>query len=101
LVFTQDLDRGRAVARRLDAGAVTVNDSQIHYLALELPMSGWKDSGLGTRHGIEGIRKYTQPQTIVVTRFGPAKEPHMFPYRKRKTQQLARMMGVLGRGFGR
>jgi acyl-CoA reductase-like NAD-dependent aldehyde dehydrogenase len=100
-IFTQDLDRGRAVARRLDAGAVTINDSQIHYLALELPMSGWKDSGLGTRHGIDGIRKYTQPQTIVVTRFGPAKEPHMFPYRKRKTQQLARMMGVLGRGFGR
>jgi acyl-CoA reductase-like NAD-dependent aldehyde dehydrogenase len=100
-VFTKNLDRGRAVARRLAAGAVTVNDSQIHYLALELPMSGWKDSGLGTRHGIDGIRKYTQAQTIVVTRFGPAKEPHMFPYRKRKTKQLGRMMGLLGRGFGR
>lgn len=100
-VFTKDLDRGRSVARRLAAGAVTVNDSQIHYLALELPMSGWKDSGLGTRHGIDGIRKYTQSQTIVVTRFGPAKEPHMFPYRKRTTKQLSRMMGFLGRGLGR
>jgi len=100
-VFTKNLDRGRAVARRLAAGAVTINDSQIHYLALELPMSGWKNSGLGTRHGIDGIRKYTQPQTIVVTRFGPAKEPHMFPYRKQKTRQLGRMMGLLGRGIGR
>jgi acyl-CoA reductase-like NAD-dependent aldehyde dehydrogenase len=100
-VFTKNLDRGRAVARRLAAGAVMVNDSQIHYLALELPMSGWKNSGLGTRHGIDGIRKYTQPQTIVVTRFGPAKEPHMFPYRKLKTNQLSRVIGILGRGFGR
>lgn len=100
-VFTKDIDRGLAVARRLDAGAVSVNDSQVHYLGLELPMSGWKNSGLGTRHGIDGIRKYTQSQTIVATRFGPAKEPHMYPYRKLTTNQLARMMGVLGRGFGR
>jgi acyl-CoA reductase-like NAD-dependent aldehyde dehydrogenase len=100
-VFTRNLDRGRAIARRLAAGAVMVNDSQIHYLALELPMSGWKNSGLGTRHGIDGIRKYTKPQTIVVTRFGPAKEPHMYPYRKHTTKQLSRMMGFLGRGIGR
>ena len=80
---------------------MTINDSQVHYLALELPMSGWKDSGIGTRHGRDGIRKYTRSQTIVVTRFGPAKEPQMYPYRKRTSRLLSRVIGPLGRGIGR
>ena len=37
-----------------------VNDAQINYLVLELPMGGWKKSGMGTRHGAPGIRKYTR-----------------------------------------
>ena len=34
---------GERVARRIDAGAVCVNDAALNYLALELPMGGWKD----------------------------------------------------------
>ncbi len=50
--------KGEAVARRVEAGAVCVNDAQVNYAALELPMGGWKESGLGSRHGAGGIRKY-------------------------------------------
>jgi acyl-CoA reductase-like NAD-dependent aldehyde dehydrogenase len=50
-VFTKDVARGEAIARRIEAGAVCVNDAQLNYLALELPMGGWKASGLGSRHG--------------------------------------------------
>ena len=46
-VFTKDLAKGERVARRIDAGAVCVNDAALNYLALELPMGGWKDSGHG------------------------------------------------------
>ena len=60
-VWTKDVARGEALARRIEAGAVCVNDAQINYLALELPMGGWKASGLGSRHGAGGIRKYTPP----------------------------------------
>ena len=31
-------------------------------------MGGMKDSGLGRRHGIEGLLKYTESQTIAVQR---------------------------------
>ena len=41
----------------------------VNYFAYELPMGGWKDSGLGVRHGAAGIRKYTRQQAILVTRF--------------------------------
>ena len=57
-VFTSDVERGEAIARRLEAGAVNVNDAMINYTALELPMGGAKASGLGSRHGAGGIRKY-------------------------------------------
>ena len=57
-VFTRDVARGEAIARRMHAGAVCVNDALINYSALELPMGGVKASGLGARHGAGGIRKF-------------------------------------------
>ena len=36
---------GEAVARRIEAGVACVNDAQVNYAALELPMGGWKASG--------------------------------------------------------
>jgi acyl-CoA reductase-like NAD-dependent aldehyde dehydrogenase len=99
-VWTRDVTRGEAIARRLESGAVCVNDAQINYLALELPMGGWKESGLGVRHGAAGIRKYTRQQALLVTRFAPLrKDVHMFPYRAGRTRLLGRLVRLLyGRG---
>ena len=66
-VFTRDTERGEQIARRLEAGAANVNDAMINYTVLELPMGGAKASGLGSRHGAGGIRKYCSQQAIVVT----------------------------------
>ena len=98
-VWTKDVHRGEQLARRIEAGAVCVNDAQINYTTLELPMGGWKTSGLGSRHGAGGIRKYTKQQTLLVTRFAPKKDPHMFPYSARKTKLLGRLTKfIYGRG---
>src|SRR3954471_5252288 len=98
-VFTKDAARGEAVARRIEAGAVCVNDAAINYLALELPMGGWKESGLGVRHGAPGIRKYTRQQALLVTRFTLRREIHYFPYSARVTGLLTRGLKLLwGRG---
>jgi acyl-CoA reductase-like NAD-dependent aldehyde dehydrogenase len=98
-VWTKDVHKGEQLARRVEAGAVCINDAQVNYTALELPMGGWKSSGLGTRHGAGGIRKFTQQQTLLVTRLAPKKDPHMFPYSARKTRLLGRLTKLLyGRG---
>jgi acyl-CoA reductase-like NAD-dependent aldehyde dehydrogenase len=98
-VWTKDAAKGERLARRIEAGAVTVNDAQINYLALELPMGGWKSSGLGTRHGADGIRKYTKKQAIVVTRLAPKRDLHMLPYSAKRTKLIARLLKlVYGRG---
>src|SRR3954470_9265135 len=89
-VFTRDTARGEALASRIEAGAVCINDAAINYIALELPMGGWKESGLGVRHGAAGIRKYTRAQALLVTRIAPKREIHYFPYRPRVTKLLDR-----------
>jgi acyl-CoA reductase-like NAD-dependent aldehyde dehydrogenase len=98
-VWTKDVERGEALARRVEAGAVCVNDAQVNYTALNLPMGGWKTSGLGTRHGSGGIRKYTRTQSLLITKMAPKRDLHMFPYSKRRTNALRRMLAFLyGRG---
>jgi acyl-CoA reductase-like NAD-dependent aldehyde dehydrogenase len=98
-VWTRDVERGEALARRVEAGVVCVNDAQVNYSALNLPMGGWKSSGLGTRHGAAGIRKYTKTQSLLVTRMAPKRDLHMFPYSRRRTRVLRRMLRLLyGRG---
>jgi acyl-CoA reductase-like NAD-dependent aldehyde dehydrogenase len=91
-VFTKDIARGREIADRLTAGSTTVNDCDINYAALELPFGGWNESGIGVRHGAPGIRKYTKSHGVVVTRFAPSKDIHMFPYSPRVTRLLERIL---------
>ena len=97
-VWTKDLAKGEQLARRIEAGTVSVNDAQVNYGALELPMGGWKSSGLGSRHGADGIRKYTKKQALVVTRFAPKRELHMLPYSSRRTKLIER---IIKRLYGR
>jgi acyl-CoA reductase-like NAD-dependent aldehyde dehydrogenase len=101
-VFTRDTERGEAIAKRLEAGAANVNDALINYTVLELPMGGAKASGLGSRHGAGGIRKYCAQQAIVVTpRLALKREVHMYPYKPRTSRLLARFFKFLyGRGKG-
>jgi len=98
-VWTKDVKRGEEIAGRIEAGASSVNEHLVNYLALELPMGGWKSSGLGTRHGPDGIRKYTRKQASVITRFGPRREIFMFPYSGWAAKVIGTLLKlVYGRG---
>ena len=98
-VFTKDTRKGEAIARRVESGAVCVNDAMLNYVALELPMGGWKESGMGSRHSAYGIRKYCAQQTLLVKRLAPKRDVHMFPYKARTTRLIGRLFRFLyGRG---
>ena len=99
-VFGRDLDRAESVARRLEVGAVTVNDAVVNYTALELPMGGAKPaSGIGRRHGKDGITKYCRQQSLLVSRWHLRRDLHTYPYRARRTRVLGRLLAVLNRGL--
>ncbi len=61
-------EEAMAFARRLESGQVIANDVLVNYIVVEAPLGGWKESGLGVRHGIEGIRQWTRTQAITVRR---------------------------------
>ncbi len=98
-VWTKDAAKGEAIARRVQSGAVDVNDAMLNYTALELPMGGWKASGLGTRHGEGGIRKFCAQQAILVTRLAPKRDVHMYPYKPHQSKLIGALLRLFyGRG---
>ncbi|MGW5531073.1 succinic semialdehyde dehydrogenase [Streptomyces xanthochromogenes] len=71
-VWTKDSKRGHEVAARLGTGTVNINEGYAPaYGSVQSPMGGMKDSGLGRRHGSEGILKYTEAQTVAQQRLIP------------------------------
>jgi succinate-semialdehyde dehydrogenase/glutarate-semialdehyde dehydrogenase len=57
--------RARGVAARVHAGTVNVNEAfAAAWGSIDAPMGGMGDSGLGRRHGADGLLKYTEPQTV-------------------------------------
>ncbi|MDB2280327.1 succinic semialdehyde dehydrogenase [Halorubrum ezzemoulense] len=79
-VWTGDRERGGELAREIDCGTVNVNDAFLAtWGAVDAPMGGFGDSGLGRRHGPEGIRRYTETRTVGVSRVGPLTFPDRIP----------------------
>jgi succinate-semialdehyde dehydrogenase/glutarate-semialdehyde dehydrogenase len=75
-VWTRDAAAGRAVAARLEAGTVNVNDAYAAtWGSADAPIGGMKSSGLGRRHGREGLLKFTEAQTVAVQRLVPLSPP--------------------------
>ncbi|MFG2603764.1 succinic semialdehyde dehydrogenase [Streptomyces sp. NPDC048514] len=71
-VWTKNARRGLDIASRLRTGTVNVNEGYAPaYGSVQSPMGGMKDSGLGRRHGSEGILKYTEAQTVAQQRLLP------------------------------
>jgi acyl-CoA reductase-like NAD-dependent aldehyde dehydrogenase len=92
-VFAGDTREGERVARRIETGACDVNDVLAHYQVLEIPMGGWKHSGIGTRHAGNGIRKYCRSESITVPRLPTAKSELLwYPYTSRKRGLLRRVI---------
>ncbi|MFT0762934.1 succinic semialdehyde dehydrogenase [Actinomyces sp. F1_1611] len=68
-VWGRDGARARSVAAQIRTGTVNVNEAfAAAWGSLDAPMGGMGDSGLGRRHGADGLLKYTEPQTIAQQR---------------------------------
>jgi acyl-CoA reductase-like NAD-dependent aldehyde dehydrogenase len=91
-VFAGSSRQGEQIARRIEAGAVNVNDVLTTYFALGVPMGGWKESGIGFRHASYGIKKFVRPESIVSPRVKQGKvDPLWFPYTPAKRKMINRV----------
>lgn len=85
-VYTEDGARGRRIARQVRCGTVNINEAYAaSFGSVDAPMGGMRDSGLGRRQGIEGIRRFTDTQTVATQRGLP----------------LRPVLGMSGRGYAK
>ena len=65
-VWSPDLDRAGAVAERLEAGSVWVNQHPV--VTATVPFGGSKQSGIGVESSLHGLLEYTDIKVISVKR---------------------------------
>ena len=63
-VFTQDIERGKRVARQIDTGMVFINSGAVS--SPELPFGGVKNSGYGRELSNAGIQEFVNKKLIRV-----------------------------------
>jgi succinate-semialdehyde dehydrogenase/glutarate-semialdehyde dehydrogenase len=75
-IWSRNADRARQIATRLQAGTVNINEGFASaWASTDAPMGGFKDSGVGRRHGAQGLLKYTEPQTVAIQHVVPLSAP--------------------------
>jgi succinate-semialdehyde dehydrogenase/glutarate-semialdehyde dehydrogenase len=75
-IWSGDVKLARRMAAEIRSGSVNINDGAAAAAgSIEAPMGGMGDSGLGRRHGAEGIRRYTEAQTVAEQRLMPLGPP--------------------------
>lgn len=66
-VISTNLKIAELISRKIKSGSVNVNDGfAATFGSVAAPMGGMGDSGLGRRHGIEGLMRFTESQTISI-----------------------------------
>jgi aldehyde dehydrogenase (NAD+) len=68
-IWSKDLATAHTVARRLDAGMVSINEAPITFP--QTPFAGFKESGLGFEQGVRSAESYTRRKNVVVNLGSP------------------------------
>ncbi len=94
-IFTKDRSRGEALARRLNAGAVMVNDLLTCFAIPEAPHGGSGASGIGRTHGLMGMREMVRPKYIDSDGLPGIKKVWWYPYGQAFTRQMSAFTEML------
>ena len=87
-VWTRDTERGEAVARRIVAGTVMVNDTITCFGISEAPHGGVKASGIGRAHGHLGLEEMVRVKYLDVDRWPRMKKVWWYGYGQSFTRQM-------------
>lgn len=79
-VWTKDLAKGKRVAEQIEAGTVCVNEVLYTHGIGQTPWGGFKNSGRGRTHGIEGLMELVQAQHIHINKLAILPNAWWMPY---------------------
>src|SRR5579884_481082 len=94
-IFTRNRKRGEALARRIDAGTVMVNDVISCFGISEAPHGGVKSSGIGRTHGRFGLEEMVWPKYVDSDRMPGMKKPWWYGYGPAFAQQMNGFLELL------
>jgi acyl-CoA reductase-like NAD-dependent aldehyde dehydrogenase len=94
-VWTRNRRRGEAIAARLKAGTVMVNDVISCFGIAEAPHGGFKLSGIGRTHGEMGMAEMVQVKHVDVDLLPGVPKPWWFGYDGKLKQQMGGFIDLL------
>jgi succinate-semialdehyde dehydrogenase/glutarate-semialdehyde dehydrogenase len=97
-VWTRDRARGEAIARRIHAGTVMVNDVASCFGISEAPHGGFKSSGLGRTHGRLGLEEMVRLQYLDSDLLPRARKVWWYGYGPEFTRQMEGFVDFLFAG---
>jgi succinate-semialdehyde dehydrogenase/glutarate-semialdehyde dehydrogenase len=100
-VWTSNVEHGRRVAARLEAGSVMINDAVSYYGNCDAPHGGVKSSGLGRTHGRHGLREMVSIKYVDEDLLGQRPKPWWFGYDSKQLAGADSMLQALFAPLGK
>ncbi len=101
-IWSRDVARATELARSIEAGTVSINDSVIVALIADMPYGGIKSSGTGHTHGEAGLMECVRTRSTIIDRFSRFRESYWHYYRGNVQEGLdAFLVFTHGRGLFR
>jgi succinate-semialdehyde dehydrogenase/glutarate-semialdehyde dehydrogenase len=101
-VWTQNRARGEALARRIQAGTVMVNDAISCFGISEAPHGGVKASGIGRTHGRFGLEEMVRVKYVDSDRMPGMKKVWWYGYGEKFARQMEGFVDMqFARGWGK
>lgn len=94
-IWTSNRKRGEALARRIDAGTVMVNDAISCFGISEAPHGGIKSSGIGRTHGRFGLEEMVWPKYVDSDRLPRTKKLWWYGYGPMFAEQMNGFIDLL------
>ena len=94
-VWTRNRGRGEAMAARIKAGTVMLNDMVSCFGIAEAPHGGFKQSGIGRTHGEMGLQEMVQTKYVDIDLVPGIPKVWWFGYGKKYQEQMGGFIDFL------
>jgi acyl-CoA reductase-like NAD-dependent aldehyde dehydrogenase len=98
-LWTSDTERAEALARRIHAGSVWINDSSFTHSQAQCPWGGVKASGKGRSHWLGSLHELTTPQLVGSEKHSAKAELWWYPYDRDSVEMFSRFRTFSGEGL--
>jgi len=94
-IWTRDRARGEALARRIHAGSVMINDAVSCFGISEAPHGGVKMSGIGRTHGLFGLEEMVRAKYVDSDRLPGVKKVWWYRYGGSFSRQMEAFIDMM------